>query len=261
MASTEQNHMQVRALGGVIAVGLLTSCLQLEQTVTIHADGSGTQAVKMTIPERVIEVLQQQASAHNSLRKAPDMTAVFHRSKVEKELAAIGLKLTEHKVVDARLGRRAALAARFENLDQLRKSPLGGSRADWIFTKGPLKDTIQLAYYPQGRAAWVAAQQKVLELQKKPNDETLRSFFAKQKAQLKGLDISVTINLPGTVLMAYGDLRETGLTQVRARVKGVEIKTPKDLILALAPRYQVVFDGRDCKLPLSAAPAADRQRK
>ena len=260
MASTEQNHMQgVRALGYVIVVGLFTSCLQLEQTVAIHADGSGSQTVKITIPERVIEALQQQASAHNPLRKAPDMTAVFHRTKVEKELAAIGLKLVEHKVVDARHGRRASLAARFDNLEQLRKSPLGGSRADWIFTKGPLKGTIQLAYYPRGRAAWVEAQKKVLELQKKPNDPIVQSFFARQTAQLKGLDISVTINLPGTVLMAYGDLRETGLKQVRARVRGTDIKTPKNLILALAPRYQVVFDGRGCKLPLASAP--DKMRK
>jgi hypothetical protein len=261
MASTEQNPMQVRALGYVIVVGLCTSCLQLEQTVTIAGNGSGSQVVTMTIPERVIEALQVQAMAHNPVRKAPDMTAVFHRAQVEKELAAAGLKLTEHKVEDARRGRRAALTARFENLEQLRRSPLCGSRADWVFTKGPLKGTIQLTYYPQGRAAWVEARQKASELQKRPNDPVVERFFAKQKAQLRGLDISVTINLPGTVLMAYGDMRETGLRQVQVRVRDEDVKTPRDLILALAPRYQVVFDGRDCKLPLVPAEPADKKRK
>ncbi|MHC4079244.1 MAG: hypothetical protein ACYST0_12485 [Planctomycetota bacterium] len=69
MASTEQEHMRPArgALSFLIVVVLFTSCLQLEQTVTIHADGSGIQAVEMTTPERVIEALQQQASAHNPI--------------------------------------------------------------------------------------------------------------------------------------------------------------------------------------------------
>jgi hypothetical protein len=250
MASTEQNSMRASVLGCAIVGGLLTGCLQIEQTVTIDGDGSGTQAIKMTIPERVIEALQVQASAHNHRRKAPDMTAVFQRAKVEKELVAAGLKLTEHKVVEARHGRRAELAVRFENLEQLGRSPLSGSRADWVFEEGPLKGTIQLSYYPLGRAAWAEAQKKVQELDKKPNDPILQGFFAKQKEQLEGLDISVTINLPGTVLMAYGKLKETGLKQVRARVRAADVKKPRDLVLALAPRYRVVFDGRGCKLPL-----------
>jgi hypothetical protein len=259
MASTEQEHMRPArgALSYLIVVALFTSCLQLEQTVTIHADGSGIQAMEMTIPERVIEALQQQASAHNPVRRVADVTAVFERRKVEKELAAIGLKLTTHKVAEVRRGRRATLAATFEKLEHLQKSPLGGSHADWVFTKGPVKGTIQLDYYPRGRAAWLNARKKVAELKKKPNDPILQSFFAKQEPQLRGLDVSVTINLPGTVLMAYGDLQETGLKQVRARVQGADIKTPRDLILALAPRYQVVFDGRGCKLPLAPARKPD----
>lgn len=254
MASTEQNPMQARtlgcAIGCAIGSGLLAGCLQIEQTVTIDTDGSGTQAVRMTVPDRVIEALQAQASAHNHLRKAPDMTAVFERAKVEKELVAAGLKLTEHRVVEARRGRRAVLAARFENPQQLGKSPLGGGRADWVFEAGPLKDTIQLSYFPLGRAAWVEAQKKVQELDKKPNDPVLQSFFARQREQLEGLDMSVTINLPGTVLMVYGQLKETGLKQIRARVRAADIQKPRDLVLALAPRYQVVFDGRGLKLPL-----------
>ena len=236
-----------------MAAGLLAGCLRLEQTVTIHADGSGNQAVGITIPVRVLEALQQQATARNPIGKAAAVTAVFERAKVEKELAAVGLALTAHKVAEVRRGRRATLAATFDTIEQLGKSPLGGSHADWIFTKGPIKDTILLTYYPQGLAAFLEARKKVVELQKKPNDPTLQRFFAKQKARLKGLDVSVTVNLPGTVLMAYGDLKETGLKQVRARVVAADIKTPKDLILALAPRYQVVFDGRGCKLPLQQA--------
>ncbi len=239
----------------IVVFGLLTSCLQIDQTVTIQSTGSGSQVVKMVIPGRVIEALQQQAVAHNQLRKAPDMTTIFHRAKVEKELAAVGLELTEHKVVSASHQREALLAVRFQNLEQLRRSPLGGGGADWIFTKGPLKDTIQLEYYPRGRAAWLESRQKVLELQKHPKDPILQGFFSRQAAQLQGLDITVTINLPGTVLKAYGDLRETGLRQVQARVRAKDIKTPKDLILALAPRYRVVFDGRGCNLLLASTPA------
>ena len=240
----------MRGLNYLIVAGLLTGCLRLEQTVTIHADGSGNQAVEITIPERVLEALQQQAIARNPVGKAAAVTAVFERAKVEKELAAAGLVLTAHKVTEVRRGRRATLAAKFQNLEQLRRSPLGGSRADWVFSPGPIKGTILLAYYPQGRVAFLEARKKVKELLKKPNDPTLQGFFARQKEQLKGLDVSVTINLPGMVLKAYGDLKETGLEQVKARVLGADIKTPKDLILALAPRYQVVFDGRGCKLPL-----------
>ena len=249
MASAEQKPMRgptylIPPL--LLTAGLFTGCLQVEQAVTIAPDGSGTQSMELTVPDRVLHMLQQQATARNPVRRTPDLMAVFDRKKVEKELVESGLKLTSHKVSEVRNGRRATLVAKFQSLEQLRKSSVGGGRADWIFKEGPVKGSIHLAYYPRGRAAWVQARQKAAELRKKPNDPLVRSFFEKRKAQLEGLDLSMTINLPGTVLMCYGEVRETGLKQAQVRVTGSGIKTPVDLVLALAPRYEVVFDGRGC---------------
>ena len=54
------------------------------------------------------------------------------------------------------------------------------------------------------------------------------------------------IELPGDVLTCSDNLRKIGPRTVAATVEARDIRTPRDLVLAMAPRYEVAFDGRTC---------------
>jgi hypothetical protein len=73
------------------------------------------------------------------------------------------------------------------------------------------------------------------------------AYFRKKQAEMRGLDIELTLNLPGRILDKSGNLR-AGKTpnQVIARITAAEIRGPADLLRLLAPYYFIEFDSREC---------------
>lgn len=68
----------------------LASCLQMEQTVTLSADGSGKLTFAMTMRDATIAEVRR-ASAAAQLGGVADPTAVFDKAKAELELTDAGL--------------------------------------------------------------------------------------------------------------------------------------------------------------------------
>lgn len=236
----------------VLAVGCpsLGGCLQLEQTITITGDGSGTQEVVLTLPDATAEELRRAAAADATGAPA-DLGALFTAAAVGKELGAAGLELLEHEAVREGAGRRVRLRAGFGDLAMLRRSPLCGSGAEWEIAPGPVPGSIELTFYPQGRRAWGEARQKALAVAEGgAADEVAREFLERRAAQLAGLSVTLRMRLPGRVLRHTRNMEQTGEREVTARVTAAQIRTAEDLVRRLAPRFQVVFDARGCALPL-----------
>lgn len=141
------------------------------------------------------------------------------------------------------------LTATFPNFAALGKTPLCGSMAEWVLTAGPKEGTAKLTLYPQGKTAWQEARAKAESMSKEP-DAVAAAFFQKKQEQLTGLDLTVRFQLPGDVLLWTANMEKTGDREVTARITAEQIKTPQDLVRRLAPRFEVVFDAKGCKLPL-----------
>lgn len=226
----------------------LSACLELEQTVTLEADGRGTQALKMTLREATIAELHK-ASAAAQLGAAPNPTAVFDKTLVEAELKAAGLTLTAHAQKQVPGKRSVDLEASFADFAALQKSPLCGSAAEWVLAAGPKAGTAKLSFYPQGKAAWTEARAKA-ESMGATADPVVADFFKKRQQQLAGLDVCFRLRVPGDVLVWTKNLEKTGDREVTARIQAQQILTPEELVRRLAPRFEVIFDATGCKLPL-----------
>ena len=246
---------------GLIAVGLaalLTGCLEIEETITILPNGSGVQSMRIKIPREVLGRLRRQvlAARPEASSQERDITAVFDEKRAASEFAAAGLRLRKHVVRERRSSRSLDVELGFPDLQTLARSPLGGGNSDWILKDGGQGKTA-LFFFPMGKAAWKEAQIRVKGFEKQPTAPRMLAFFRKQKAAMQDLDLSLTLNLPGRVLRKSANLRAGSVpTQVVARVRAADIKTPKDLLALLAPCFFVEFDSRKC----SFGPGSDRAK-
>ena len=248
MPMADHRCMQAIRIVAFLLLAVLGGCLEMEQTITLEADGSGKQVMKMAMRETTLADIAR-ASAAAELGAAPNPKAVFDKELVGRELEATGFKLVEHKA-KAEGGKRSVdLTATFADFATLAKSPLCGSAAEWTLTAGPKPGTAKLTLYPQGRKAWGDARAKA-ESMKTDVDAVAADFFRKKQEQLSGLDLTLRFKVPGNVLVWTANMEKTGDQEVTARITAEQIKTPAELVRRLAPRYEVVFDAKDCKLPL-----------
>ncbi len=226
----------------------LTACLEVEQTVTIRADGSGTQKLKLGMTERAMAAAERHASAMEA-SSFTDPATIFDARLVRREVTEAGLSCTDVKTFSERRRKFVEVEAEFDRLALLQKSPLNGPGAQWMIGAGKKKGTARLIYYPKGRDAWAAAQKKAKNLSAELSDRE-RQYFERAKSQMSGLNVVWVVNLPGDVLGTSDNLSKTGTRQVKAVIDEASIKTPKDLILRMAPRFEILFDARGCALPI-----------
>lgn len=231
---------------------LLPACLQSEQSVTIAADGSGTQSLTLALTDEVLGVARQYVSVADASGPRPRPEAVFEEPNVRRELREAGLALTRFDVRVEHETRVLDVTASFPGVAELRRSPLGGTRAQWFFLAAE-GDLVRAVYYPQGKEAYEQAGKKLEALKQNGMDDAMRSWFEKQKQRVRGLDVRLTLRLPGPVRSCSSNWAKTDERTLGGRVTAASIATPEDLIRMLAPRYEATFDGKGCRLPLDAA--------
>jgi hypothetical protein len=238
---------QLQSVAALLLCAWLPGCLEYEQTVTIAADGSGTQSVRLAMSDAVVGEVKRAAAMAPS--GSQDPLLVFDKVAVDKELAAAGLQLDAHATKQLGNKRQVDLQASFKTLGALRQSPLCGSLSVWEFSAGPKPGTICATFYPQGKEAWSDAALKA-ERMKGQTDAVAATFFQKRQQQIAGLDLTFKLTVPGNILVHTRNLEKTGDREVTARITAEQIKTPEDLVRRLAPRYQVIFESRGCTFAL-----------
>lgn len=225
----------------------LSGCLEYQQTVTVEADGSGSQTVRLAIKDATLADLERSGSAAETTK---DLTkGLFDKELLGKELAAAGLTLQAHQSERKANRRTVELTAAFPSFAALQQSPLAGSRAVWELAAGPKPGTAKLTLYPQGKEAWTEARAKA-EAMRTEGDAVAEAFFRKKQQEIAGLDVTLRFRVPGEVLMCTANMDKTGPREVTARVTADQIKTPQDLVRRLAPRFEVIFDATGTKLTL-----------
>ena len=234
----------MRFLPSVLVAALtLTSCLEIEQTVTLRADGSGTQAMKLTMTERSLAAARSRSAIDATALSDP--TKIFDARLVRSELTDAGLVCDKISTSAQRRSRTLEVDAEFPGLSALRNSPLSGSGAEWEFAAGKRAGTTVLSFYPRGKAAWKSAREKVAKMPADPSDRE-NEYFAHAKKQMRGLEIRWTLDLPGDVISHSKNLTKPSDRRVSITIDESDIENARDLVLQLAPRFQVVFDSRQC---------------
>lgn len=226
----------------------LPGCLEMQQTITIGADGSGSQEMRLSMSAAVLREARR-AMTVTAPDGGPGPMLVYDERAVRQELTAAGLQLDAYKADNGAERQKVELKVSFADVATLRRSPLLGGHVEWEFAPGPRPGTVRIALYPQGREAWIQARAQADKLAAGP-DPIATAFFEKRRQQLSGLDIELKLVLPGKVLQWTKTLERSADREVTAAVKAEQIRTPEDLVRRLAPRYEVVIDGTGITLPL-----------
>jgi len=216
-------------------------CFEAEITVTLNADGSGRQQLRLGLGEAAVGALRQATGTAEASVERGDPLDVFDANKVRAELRAAAVELVTHRVSERGQRRTVELTATFGDLHALRRNPLtGGARATWEVTPAGGVGQVRLVYYPQGADAWRAARAKARELARE-SDEVVEHFVASRLRAIDGLDCTLTLELPGDVVAHTANLTLTGKRTVAVRTRAADIRSATDLLVRLAPRFEVVF--------------------
>lgn len=242
-----------------VAVVLAGGCFEAEITVTLRADGSGTQKMRLALGETAVGTLRKAVHATEASASRADPLDVFDAKKVRAELEPVGIELVAHRVFEDKQRQSVELTANFGDLGALRRNPLtGGSRATWEFTPGTTPGQVRLVFFPQGEEAWRAARAKARELAQE-SDAVVQHFVQARLQAIEGLDVTFSLELPGDVFAHTANLELTGRRSVRVRTRAADVRSATDLLLRLAPRFEIVFGCPDFQfppaLPAEGAPA------
>jgi hypothetical protein len=220
---------------------VLPGCFEADTTITLRADGSGTQELHLALGARAMTTLRGAVQAVDAAAPRVDPALIFDAEQVRRELRAAGLVLAAHSTRQEGERRVVELAVAFAGLAGLRQNPLtGGARATWDLRRGSRPGEVRLVYYPRGEQAWRAARAKARELAAEP-DAVVQQFVTSRLHEVDGLDFTVTFDLPGDVVAHSANTRLAGRRRVTASIGGDSIRTAAELLTRLAPRYEVVF--------------------
>lgn len=236
----------------IVVPASLSGCLKVECNVTVHADGSGTQQLRIEVPDAKVGSIADDNEQLAILRQARDL---FNMDLVNTCLNSSDIRLTSHT---SRLQgglRTLDMTVTFPKTSSLHALPLFGGPTEWTVTAGPNDDTAKMTLYPRGKNAWKEARAKALSLDEKM-EPAVADQFRKTKETLAGLDLTLRIHLPGDVQGFTNNFEKTGAREVSAHVTFADIRTPQDLLRRMAPRFEVIFDAKGCRACLESPTAA-----
>lgn len=240
---------RITTLLGALLPFVLAGCLEVEETVKLSADGSGSQSLTMQCSETIVQTVERSAAA--AAPGQADPLLLFKKEEVEKELGALGLVVKSYSHERKRGTHEVAIEVAFPGPAQLAKSPLLGGDSTWTFLKGSAKDQIELVVYPRGKAAHEDGKKR-LEALAGQDANVLQGFFDKRKQQLANLSVKFVVEVPGDIVACSANWKKTAPRQMTATVGEADLRTLQDLISLLAPRFSVTFDGRGCTIPVRA---------
>ncbi len=238
----------------VVALALtlvLGGCFEMEAKITIEADGSGRQELRLGMTDSAAKALRRSAIALGASGTHSDPMDIYERSKAQALLESQGMVLSDYRTYRERRREFVEIVAEFSSVAQLKSGGILGADAEWYLLPGRNPGGLRLLMFPRGHAAWLAAVEQARVLRAKKHLDPVESqFFRRQKAQMAGLAASLRIELPGSIDYHSANMVKDGDRAVLAELDPGVINSPADLVMALAPRYEVEFDGRGCSMPL-----------
>ena len=204
-------HVRSLALLPLLAAFLLTlgGCFEMEETMVLRKDGTGTMTLKMVLDTKKMEQVKQMmdgmfGGGGGGMDQGPISAEDFDIEKAKEKVAAIeGLRLVKSEAIeDVEHGKRGMLmVVEFQSLEAMAKSGL------WNGEK--------VALTQGADGAWSFVVQRVpdeaMEQMKAPEAEQMKPMLEGMFGPfMEGLSMKTTWVLPGTAGTTNGKLDEEG---------------------------------------------------
>lgn len=115
--------------GGLPLLAFLAGCIQVEETITLNADGSGIMELSYSVADQQAVMLESAIIADEQLDAGDDFSFsadAIRRQFDEMDFEGVELIQADSSVKDGR--RNISMAVKFESLDALSETPLMSER-------------------------------------------------------------------------------------------------------------------------------------
>jgi len=143
--------------------------------------------------------------------------------------------------------------------EALSKSGVYGDKGEMFFFAEP-DGQVRMVIYPQGKKDYEESVKRNAEAEAMEQGEEgkemaefqERMFQTMQKKELKGLKVAWHFTMPGAIKAASdGMVIEKSGDTATLTITDEQLQKAKDMRRLDAMKFEIVFDGKDCKLPLS----------
>lgn len=180
-----------RPLLSLLALALISGCVQVEQTLSLHGDGSGTLTVQYSVPHDTVTKMEAQLGALAGGSDAPiENPFSFDTEKIRadfKDYEPLGITLNDVRSWDEGGNKRIRLEIHFATLAGVMKTEFFSDR------------NVQLKRLPDGE----------YEFRQKgtPAEQSDPEMQALMRTAMAGFRATLTLETPGDVLDSNADQR------------------------------------------------------
>ncbi len=168
---------------GLLALPFFAGCIQVEETITLNADGSGTMELSYSVAEEQAAMMESAVSGEEALDAGEDFSfsadAIRQQFK-EMEFEGVELLRADSSVQNGR--RHISMAVKFNSLSALAETPLLSER------KVSLKKTGEGEYTFSQKANTAAI-----------SPESGAEMAAFMQSMLQGLKVEIRVKAPGPI--------------------------------------------------------------
>lgn len=240
----------------------LGSCVELEQTLQIHPDGSGRLDVRVLAKKAVIERFKAQLAGTGLEGDEAEKKDAFDVDRIRKKFKGLeGVHLVRIERIDDETSQgmeasltfdsTTALTAGMRALVQDGDTKFGNQLQLWFLKADD--GNVRLVYYPSGRAEYDRAKQQIAALEKmdEAQRQMQKQMFDLMKTGLEDLKITYRFKVPGEIARVEG-ARKVEAKQALYTVLGKSITSMGEMAKIGAVRFVIDFDGEGFKGPLLA---------
>jgi hypothetical protein len=246
--------MNFRATARTLALALplvLSGCIEMEQDLTIGADGAGTMKSHVGMNERMLEQMQDPAIwivPEGGFNRAD----VFDEKRTRDDARKKGIDLQAYKTWAKDEKKHVEMVIGFKNPRELRNANLDGTDASDLFIlKGEKEGTARMVLYPQGmkKHEEQTGYTKAMAATDEEGVESQRRMHGQMKAQFKGLKITYRCTVPGKIVSVGRGLQQVNDTTAAFTFADEDLKGPEDLARLLTMKFEIVFEARGLQIP------------
>jgi len=212
----------VRMVMAIVVCAMLAGCFQVETTVRLNPDGSGTVEENMLLSGKMVEQMEQMAMAFAGPDEKAKPFSLYDPQKLRERAVGMGSGVVfvsgEPLEKEGFKGYRATYS--FKDINTLKLSRKAeGPMSDGDGSKGGTEQPIQFRFTPGREARLVVIQPHAEKQTEQPAPDTVPQPAKEQKASmtpdqekamvemLKGMKFSLAIEVNGTITESNASYR------------------------------------------------------
>ena len=175
--------MRILLITGLLSLSFLTGCIQVEETITLNADGSGTMELAYSVAEEQAAMMESAVSGEEALEAGEDFSFsadAIRKQFQEMEFEGVELLRADSSVQNGR--RNISMAVKFKSLAALSETPLLSERS--------------VALKKTGEGLFTFSQKASAPAVSAESGAEMAAFM---QSMLQGLKVEIRVKAPGPI--------------------------------------------------------------